>query len=124
MLAEGMSHVGEQIESRARLHRIWRESDPEAALERLAPKIRAIVATGQPPKIDAALMSRLPRLEIVSSFGVGYDHIDAAWAGKHGIVVTHTPGVLDAETADTAIALLLNAVKRIPQAERYLRKGH
>jgi lactate dehydrogenase-like 2-hydroxyacid dehydrogenase len=123
MLADGMKEVGEQIEPRARLHRLWRESDPEAALTRLAPDIRAIVATGHPPKIDAALMARLPRLEIVSSFGVGYDHIDAAWAGQHGIVVTHTPGVLDAETADTAMTLLLNAVKRIPQAERYLRAG-
>jgi lactate dehydrogenase-like 2-hydroxyacid dehydrogenase len=123
MLAEGMGHVGEQIEKRARLHRLWQESDPEAALMRLAPTIRAIVATGHPPKIDAALMSRLPRLEIISSFGVGYDHIDAAWAGQHGIVVTHTPGVLDAETADTAITLLLCAVKRIPQSERYLRSG-
>ena len=123
MLAKGMGLVGEQIEKRTRLHRLWRESDPEAALTRLAPNIRAIVATGHPPKIDAALMSRFPRLEIVPSLGVGYDHIDAAWAGQHGIIVTHTPGVLDAETADTAIALLLNAVKRMPQAERYLRAG-
>jgi len=123
MLAEGMGLVGEKIEKRTRLHRLWRESDPEAALTRLAPNIRAIVATGHPPKIDAALMSRFPRLEIVPSLGVGYDHIDAAWAGQHGIIVTHTPGVLDAETADTAIALLLNAVKRMPQAERYLRAG-
>jgi len=123
MLAEGMGLVGEKIEKRTRLHRLWRESDPEAALTRLAPNIRAIVATGHPPKIDAALMSRFARLEIVPSLGVGYDHIDAAWAGQHGIIVTHTPGVLDAETADTAIALLLNAVKRMPQAERYLRAG-
>ena len=123
MLAEGMGLVGEKIEKRTRLHRLWRESDPEAALTRLAPNIRAIVATGHPPKIAAALMSRFPRLEIVPSLGVGYDHIDAAWAGQHGIIVTHTPGVLDAETADTAIALLLNAVKRMPQAERYLRAG-
>jgi lactate dehydrogenase-like 2-hydroxyacid dehydrogenase len=124
MPAEGMRDVGEQIEKRARVHRLWRENDPEAALARIAPEIRAIIATGHVPMIDAAFMSRFPRLEIVSSFGVGYDHVDAAWAGQHGIVVTHTPGVLDAETADTAMALLLNAVKRIPQAERYLRAGH
>ena len=68
-------------------------------------------------------MSRLPKLEIVASFGVGYDHIDAAWAGQHGVVVTHTPGVLDEDVADIAIALTLAATRRLPQAERYLREG-
>ena len=45
-----------------------------------------------------------PNLQIISSFGVGYDHIDAkAWAGRHGIVVTNTPGVLNDEVADTTM---------------------
>jgi len=123
MLSEGMPEIGERIESRTILHRLWREPEPEAALARIAPNIRAIAATGHPPKIDANLMSRLPRLEIVSSFGVGYDHVDAAWAGEHGVVVAHTPGVLDAETADTGMALALMAVRQYPQAERYLRAG-
>ena len=57
-------------------------------------------------------------------FGVGYDHIDASWAGEHGLIVTHTPGVLDAEVADIAMALTLAAVRNLPQAERYLREGH
>ena len=68
-------------------------------------------------------MSRLPKLEIVASFGVGYDHVDARWAGEHGIIVTHTPGVLDDEVADTAMALTIMAVRRLPQAERFLRAG-
>ena len=68
-------------------------------------------------------MRRLPHLEIVASFGVGYDHVDAKWAGEHGIIVTHTPGVLDDEVADIAMALTIMAVRRLPQAERYLRAG-
>ncbi len=68
-------------------------------------------------------MSRFPKLEIVSSFGVGYDHVDAKWAGQHGIIVTNTPEVLNEEVADTAIGLLLNTVREFPQAERYLRAG-
>ncbi len=123
MPAPGMKEIGERIEARARLHRPWQASDPEAETSRVAPDIRAIVVTSHAPKIDGPYMSRFPRLEIVSSFGVGYDHVDAAWAGSRGIVVTHTPGVLDAETADTAMALALNAVRRYPQAERYLREG-
>jgi lactate dehydrogenase-like 2-hydroxyacid dehydrogenase len=47
-------------------------------------------------------MGRFPNLEIVSTFGVGYDHVDAGWAARHGIVVTNTPEVLTEEVADTA----------------------
>jgi lactate dehydrogenase-like 2-hydroxyacid dehydrogenase len=68
-------------------------------------------------------MAKLPRLEFVSSFGVGYDNIDAKWAGTHGITVTNTPDVLNEEVADTAIALLLSTVRELSQAERFLRAG-
>ncbi len=68
-------------------------------------------------------MQRFPKLEIVSSFGVGYDHVDAKWAGAHGILVTNTPDVLNEEVADTALGLLLCTVREFPQAERYLRAG-
>ena len=69
-------------------------------------------------------MSRFPKLEIVSSFGVGYDHIDAKWAGEHGIVVTNTPDVLNEEVADIALGLTLATVRHLPQAEKYLRAGN
>ena len=68
-------------------------------------------------------MQRFPKLEQISSFGVGYDHIDAKWAGEHGIIVTNTPDVLNEEVADTALGLLLCTVREFPQAERYLRAG-
>ena len=89
----------------------------------LGPRLRAIAASGGHGVIDGALMSKLPKLEIVSSFGVGYDHIDAKWAGGHGIVVTNTPDVLNEEVADTALALLLSTVRELPQAENWLRAG-
>jgi lactate dehydrogenase-like 2-hydroxyacid dehydrogenase len=68
-------------------------------------------------------MQKFPRLEVVAGMGVGYDAVDAKWAGEHGIVVTNTPGVLDDEVADSTIALLLNTLRQLPQAERYLRAG-
>jgi lactate dehydrogenase-like 2-hydroxyacid dehydrogenase len=63
-------------------------------------------------------MAHFPKLEILSSFGVGYDRIDVKWAAAHGVVVTNTPNVLTEEVADTALALLLCTVRDIPQAER------
>ncbi len=103
MPAEGMAEIADRIERRVTLHRLWRAQNREATLEAIAPRIRAVVATWHAAAVDAALMRRLPNLEIVASFGVGYDNIDAAWAGAHGIVVTNTPGVLDEDTADIAM---------------------
>jgi lactate dehydrogenase-like 2-hydroxyacid dehydrogenase len=88
-----------------------------------APRVRGIAVAATSERIDGTFMGRFPRLEIISSFGVGYDHIDAAWAGGHGITVTNTPDVLTEEVADTALGLLLCTVREFPQAERYLRSG-
>jgi lactate dehydrogenase-like 2-hydroxyacid dehydrogenase len=114
----------EGLEKAFTVHKLWEAPEREAFLGAIAPRVRAIASTGGPvPRIDAALMSRLPDLEIVSSFGVGYDHVDSRWAGAHGIVVTNTPDVLTEEVADTALGLLLCTVREFPQAERYLRAG-
>jgi len=85
--------------------------------------LRAMAVSAPVEPVNAALLDRLPKLQIISSFGVGYDHIDAAAAAKRGIVVTHTPDVLNEEVADTAIGLLLCTVRELPQAERYVRAG-
>jgi lactate dehydrogenase-like 2-hydroxyacid dehydrogenase len=106
------------------LHRAFAAPDKEAFIAAIAPNVRAIAAVAGHGPVDGALMARFPRLEIVSSFGVGYDHIDAKWAGAHGIVVTNTPDVLNEEVADTALGLLLCTVRHLPQAERYLRAGN
>ena len=119
----GMPEIAERLEPRVTLHKLWAATDREATLARIAPHVRAVVSTWATARVDAELMRRLPKLEIVVGFGVGYDHIDAAWAGQHGIVVTHTPGVLDEDVADIAIALTLAATRRLPQAERHLRDG-
>src|SRR5499425_1045923 len=88
-----------------------------------APRVRGMAVAATEERVDGPFMTRFPRLEIVSSFGVGYDHVDAAWAGAHGITVTNTPGVLTEEVADTALGLLLCTVREFPQAERHLRAG-
>ncbi len=85
--------------------------------------VSAIAICAPVEKLSEAFLSRFPKLQIVSSFGVGYDHIDAKWAGAHGVTVTNTPEVLTEEVADTALGLLLCTVRELPQAERYLRAG-
>ena len=97
------------------------DDDRDAVLAAHGPRVRGLVVSGR--TVDGALMDRLPGLEIVSSFGVGYDNVDARHAASRGVVVTNTPDVLTEEVADTALALLLATVRQIPQAERYLRAG-
>ena len=63
------------------------------------------------------------RIKIVANYGVGFNNVDVVAAKKHGVVVTNTPEVLTDETADTAIALLLMAARRLPSGERMLRSG-
>lgn len=86
-----------------------------------AQRIRGVALSGAFP---AVWFEQLPNVEIVASFGVGYDGIDAKLAGSKGIIVTNTPDVLNDEVADTAIALLLNTIRELPKAEAWLRDGN
>ena len=101
----------------------WEATDAEAFINEVGPRVRAIATPGHWAPVRADMMAKFPKLEIVSSFGVGYDHVDARWAGENGITVTNTPDVLTEEVADTATGLLLATARQFPQAERYLRAG-
>jgi lactate dehydrogenase-like 2-hydroxyacid dehydrogenase len=118
-----MPLIREGLEARFTVHKLHEAADREAYLAAHAQKIRALVGGHGHGRIDGAFMARFPRLGIVGNFGVGYDGVDAAWAGKHGIVVTNTPDVLTDEVADLALGLLIATIRRLPQADRYLREG-
>ena len=105
------------------LHYLADAKDPDAFIKEIGGKIGAIAIAMTHNKLDAAFMQKFPKLEQISSFGVGYDHIDAKWAAQHGIIVTNTPDVLNEEVADTTLGLLLCTLREFPQAERYLRAG-
>jgi lactate dehydrogenase-like 2-hydroxyacid dehydrogenase len=105
------------------LHRLGDAKDRDALLKEVSGRVRAIASSVTAERIGGELMAKLPKLEIVSTFGVGYDHIDIEWAASHGVTVTNTPQVLTEEVADTALGLLLCTVREFPQAERYLRAG-
>ena len=95
--------------------------DP-ATLAALAPRIRGIFCGGE-SKVSAELIAQLPALEIISVMGVGYDGIDVVAAKAAGVVVSHTPDVLNDDVADMAIALMLGAARQLPAADRFVRAG-
>lgn len=74
-------------------------------------------------RVDTALLNSAPRLRVVANAVVGYEHVDVAACRARGIAVTNTPDVLTDATADLAMALILSAVRGLPQAERSLRAG-
>jgi lactate dehydrogenase-like 2-hydroxyacid dehydrogenase len=83
---------------------------------------RAIVGGGM-TRIDAALLDRLPALEIVAIHGVGHDRLDLDTLKARGVRVTTTPGVLTEDVADLAIGLMLAVQRRIAVNDRLVREG-
>ena len=94
----------------------------ETMLSAIGPRIRGIARAGH-AVLDRAFMARLPHLEIIANFGVGYDGIDLEAAAERGVIVTNTPDALTEETADTALGLLLMTVRELSAAEQHLRAG-
>jgi lactate dehydrogenase-like 2-hydroxyacid dehydrogenase len=110
------------LESACVVHKTAAAADRDAFIAEHS-DVRAIACSATTERIPGSFMERFRNLEIVASFGVGYDHMDAKWAAAHGVILTNTPGVLTEEVADTAFGLLLCTVRELPQAERYLRAG-
>ncbi|MFI5012083.1 MAG: 2-hydroxyacid dehydrogenase [Hyphomicrobiales bacterium] len=115
--------TAEGLDNAFRVHRPFAGTDQAAKLERAAAKIRGVAAGASHEPLDDAFFDRYPKLEILASCGVGYDHIDAKAAARRGIVVTNTPDVLTEEVADTAMGLLISTVRQLPQADAYVRAG-
>jgi lactate dehydrogenase-like 2-hydroxyacid dehydrogenase len=75
-------------------------------------------------KLTAAVIEKLPAsIKIISTFSVGYEHIDCAAARARGILVTNTPDVLTDATADITMLLLLGAARRVYEGERMVREA-
>jgi lactate dehydrogenase-like 2-hydroxyacid dehydrogenase len=102
-------------------------AETRADLERISPavagKIRGAAVTYSTARCDGGVMSMFPKLEIVASFGVGYDHVEANYAREHNIIVTNTPDVLSEEVADIAMGLLISTLREFIKADRYVRSG-
>jgi lactate dehydrogenase-like 2-hydroxyacid dehydrogenase len=104
------------------LHSFENQRDLGRISSTMAERVRGIAVTGL-VRVDQAMLSKFPKLEIISTFGVGYDHVDFEYARDRKVVVTHTPDVLTEETADAALGLLICTVREFVKADRYVRSG-
>ena len=110
---------------------------PGDAQERLGREVDLVIGDGIPADVtaadgiivlltetvDAALLSRAPRLRVVGNYAVGLNNIDVAEATRRGIAVVNTPDVLTEATADLTFALLLAAARRLVEGDAIMRAG-
>jgi glyoxylate reductase len=82
------------------------------------PAVEALVVVHEP--VDLTLY---PSLRLIANYSVGYDRIDVAAASARRIAVSNTPGVLDAATADLAMALMLAVRRGVVAGDRLVREG-
>ncbi|KIT15247.1 2-hydroxyacid dehydrogenase [Jannaschia aquimarina] len=98
------------------------QEDRAAFLADRGAEFEAILTNGHygvPDDVAAAT----PNLKVVSSYGVGYDAIDADAFAERGILISHTPGVLNDEVAVTAISLWLAVYRALVPADAHARSG-
>lgn len=98
------------------------QADPAAYLAAHGGEFEALV-TSAATGVDAAMLAALPRLRVISNFGVGLDKVDVAAAHARGIAVGYTPDVLNDCVADIAFGLMLDAARGMSAADRFVRRG-
>ncbi len=121
--AKGHAGTMATLQAEFACHNLFEAPERSSFFEKLAQRVRG-VATFGPMTVDGKFMDQLPKLEIISNFGVGVDAINLGDAKKRKIIVTNTPDVLNDCVADTALALVLNTVRKLPQSEQYMRAGN
>ncbi|MCY6381135.1 2-hydroxyacid dehydrogenase [Hoeflea prorocentri] len=124
LIAGSFSQSAEEMFSKSFVcHRLLQDADIQSLPVGVAEKIRAIAAAPN-ASVHSNLIKKLPGLEIIANFGVGYDNIDVSYAARHKIIVTNTPDVLTEEVADVAIGLMIMTARELSAAERWLRDGN
>jgi len=96
----------------------WDVSSHSTSLSRA----EAIITYGH-PRVDGALLDRMPNVRVVSNHGVGVDHIDVAAANARNIPVGNTPGCLDGATADLTFALILATARNVVIGDHFARSA-
>jgi glyoxylate reductase len=117
---EGAMGDSGQLEINPERDRIW--TKPELIEKLRAGDYNALYCM-LTNRIDAEVLDAAPNLRIVANMAVGYNNIDVEEATRRGIAATNTPGVLTDTTADFAWALLMDAARRVAEADRFTRAG-
>lgn len=112
----------EELEEKYALIHAYDGEAVQQAVKEQAGEIEGIISMYDNP-VGKTLMAQLPSLKIIAQFAVGFDNVDLEEARARDIAVTNTPDVLTADTADTALALLLSVLRRVVECDQFFRQG-
>ncbi len=98
------------------------QADPAAFLAEHGAVFTGVV-TSASIGLRGEVIAALPNLQVISSFGVGFDALDIAAARTRGVQVGYTPGVLNDCVADMAFALMLDVSRGVAASDRFVRRG-
>ncbi len=113
----------ERLNSKFVVHPLSEITDFDTWVSSHGEKIEAVATNGH-DGVKPHIMDALPNVKAISCYGVGYDAIDTKVAVERGIVVTHTPGVLNADVANLAILLMLATSRCLVRDDQWVRSGN
>jgi len=114
--------VEEGLKDDFTIHKLWEAEDRDAFLTQLGSRIRGVATSGH-MGCPREVLTKMPNVEIIASYGVGYDAVDTEDCRARGIKVTNTPDVLTDAMAEITLGLMISLARRLPQADRYVREG-
>ncbi len=125
ILALGAMQSGEMdiLESEYQVIKLWKEKDPEAALQAHKLQVQVILSTYNGMPVTKKIIESLPNLELIAQYGAGLNNVDISSAKARDIAVVSTPDAPTRDTADTAMALILTTLRRVVEADMFVRVG-
>lgn len=112
----------ERLNANFTMHRYFEAAEKADFLSKKGSGIRGIATRGE-LGANRAMIEALPKLEVISVYGVGYDAVDLAAARERGIRVTNTPDVLTKDVADLGVAMMLAQARGMIGGESWVRSG-
>ena len=110
------------LEKKYTIHHYYREEDQQALLKLVGNEIICMVGTSH-AAMPATLINALPHLEQISVYGTGIEKVDIAAARARNICITNTPDVMTSDVADLGMGLILTTVRRMAEADSFVREG-
>jgi D-3-phosphoglycerate dehydrogenase len=111
------------LETEFHVVKLWKEKDPEAVLQSCKMDIQVVLSTYNGMPVTRKIIESLPNLELIAQYGAGLNNVDIAVAKERHISVVSTPDAPTKDTADTAMALILNTLRRVVEADMFVRVG-